>query len=390
MTCDSTEFIEVLMIQAYSHEVRLVCSQTACHFFCFDFGGDAKMVDFKRLPAKFVPRRGFTLIELLVVIAIIAILIALLLPAVQQAREAARRTQCKNNLKQIGLALHNYHDVFQTFPIGARGTAEGLYGTNFWAGLFPYVDQAPMFNLLNFNGPSTSYPYGPAGFCGGPCVAASTNGTNLSGVRFVFMNCPSNPQANMVAPFGNAAGGIAIADYAGIAGTVGNFGTFVDSRSYGDANGATYGSINLGGFFKQNGITRIRDMTDGTTNVIAIGEQSDYCVDSTGARFDCRAGGGNHNLGFFMGPGGMSNTTPDRQFGLTSINVPVGTKRFSVASPVPGVYNGGDNTPVQSIHVGGAHVLLADGSTRFISDNVNFDTFRGLTVRDDGLTLGEW
>ena len=86
--------------------------------------------------------RGFTLIELLVVIAIIAILIALLLPAVQQAREAARRTQCKNNLKQIGLAFHNYHDVYNTFPVGSRewvGTGGTSWGQSWWLSMLPYM-----------------------------------------------------------------------------------------------------------------------------------------------------------------------------------------------------------------------------------------------------------
>ncbi len=98
-------------------------------------------------------QRGFTLIELLVVIAIIAILIALLLPAVQQAREAARRTQCKNNLKQIGLSLHNYHDVYNSFPNGTVSTSAGNWGISWWARVLPYVDQAPLYNqrIINWN-----------------------------------------------------------------------------------------------------------------------------------------------------------------------------------------------------------------------------------------------
>lgn len=98
--------------------------------------------------------RGFTLIELLVVIAIIAILIALLLPAVQQAREAARRTQCKNNLKQIGLALHNYSDVFGSFPIGVNSSFPGGWGVSFWVGLLPYVEQGNVYSQMSFDGPS--------------------------------------------------------------------------------------------------------------------------------------------------------------------------------------------------------------------------------------------
>ena len=97
-------------------------------------------------------RRGFTLIELLVVIAIIAVLIALLLPAVQQAREAARRTQCKNNLKQMGLALHNYHDTYNGFPNGNIASAAGGWGMSWYMRILPYVDQAPVFNKLTFSG----------------------------------------------------------------------------------------------------------------------------------------------------------------------------------------------------------------------------------------------
>ena len=106
-----------------------------------------------RVQRPFSKYRGFTLIELLVVIAIIAILIALLLPAVQQAREAARRTQCKNNLKQLGLAFHNYHDTFTLFPIGVQsaGPNAGHYGPSFYAGILPYLEQANVYNRLTFN-----------------------------------------------------------------------------------------------------------------------------------------------------------------------------------------------------------------------------------------------
>src|SRR5512135_2886366 len=109
-------------------------------------------------------RHGFTLIELLVVIAIIAVLVALLLPAVQQAREAARRSQCKNNLKQIGLALHNYHDIANRFPaaiIGSgranaqtappRGVGPTVVNTTGWVAMLPQLDQAPLYNNYNFS-----------------------------------------------------------------------------------------------------------------------------------------------------------------------------------------------------------------------------------------------
>src|SRR6188768_3507660 len=113
-------------------------------------------------------KSGFTLIELLVVIAIIAILIALLLPAVQQAREAARRTQCKNHLKQMGLALHNYHDAHQVFPPGATSCipcaayqTDGRTGHALYADILPYMDQAPLYNRLNWVIPGYAY-YSPS------------------------------------------------------------------------------------------------------------------------------------------------------------------------------------------------------------------------------------
>ena len=129
-------------------------------------------------------KSGFTLIELLVVIAIIAILIALLLPAVQQAREAARRTQCKNNLKQYGLALHNYHDTFGRFAIGGTNWAGNRIG---WQGrILPYVDQAPLYNGIDFNGVNT--------------FDQTISGNVLSRTRLPHLNCPSDPIGNGTMP----------------------------------------------------------------------------------------------------------------------------------------------------------------------------------------------
>jgi prepilin-type N-terminal cleavage/methylation domain-containing protein len=136
-------------------------------------------------------RRGFTLIELLVVIAIIAILIALLLPAVQQAREAARRTQCRNNLKQLGLALHNYHDNYQMFPPGNVSSSVGGWGASWYMRILPFVDQAPLYNRLTFSGAQHGWTgalptstYGPEG---------DANGAALNGITLNFALCPSSP-----------------------------------------------------------------------------------------------------------------------------------------------------------------------------------------------------
>ena len=326
-----------------------------------------------------VPRKSkaFTLIELLVVIAIIAVLIALLLPAVQQAREAARRTQCKNNLKQLGLALHNYHDVFNRFPIGSNNTRAGGWGNPFWVGVLPYVDEAPMYNKWDMNSGHIGWIDGNA-----------TNGALVNGKQMGKWFCPSSPLRELGSARGNAPGGIAIPCYAGNAGTSGAFGTFNETRVR--SNG--YGTTGLGGFFTQMDCHGINKMTDGTTNVIAIVEQSDWVLNQNNLaeRIDVRSsggGGGTGSIGYGW-PMGSANAN-DRQYGLTTVLLPAGTKR--VPRNAAG-YNddGGSNYPVQSAHVGGSHVLLGDGSVRFISDNLDFNTFRKLLTRDDGQVVGEF
>ncbi len=189
--------------------------------------------------------RGFTLIELLVVIAIIAILIALLLPAVQQAREAARRTQCKNNLKQLGIALHNYHDTFNCFPpahirtqsaVPANGTLTGWRGFSVHSMLLPYIEQAPLYSSIDFN----TYFDGSAG-------NNTARRTPLQAFR-----CPSDSPFKASVEIGNN-------NYPACMGP--NFGQYV--TPVGVRNG----------MFNFDVTTRMRDIVDGTTNTIAFGEQ---------------------------------------------------------------------------------------------------------------------
>ncbi len=191
--------------------------------------------------------RGFTLIELLVVIAIIAILIALLLPAVQQAREAARRSTCKNNLKQIGLALHNYHDTHRVFPPGSI-SQHGWLSTTF---ILPFIDQAPLYQAIKPNGP-----------------IVLTNAIILARVRTVLPAylCPSSadPDASK-----NSSAQVRVA---GIQYPIG-LSNYLAIDGNGDLR-CNYGLSSFNGIFYQNSKTKIRDITDGTSNTVMFTERS--------------------------------------------------------------------------------------------------------------------
>ncbi len=324
------------------------------------------------MKTKDIRRQGFTLIELLVVIAIIAILIALLLPAVQQAREAARRSSCKNNMKQIGLALHNYHDAYSTFPIGARG----LNGPNWRAALLPYIDQAPAYNLIDFE-------------------SGNFKGNNYSNLdvlrtlRVANYRCPSS--THEMASSGtvsdsndNTLQGMRI-DYAGIAGAhpaPGGATACGSSTAY----GLNYYCDN--GLLAPHSVFRIRDVTDGSSNTIITAEQSGL-VNNT----DMRA---NYHGGWY---GMASNHTKpskvtgsDGTFygaGTTSVRYPINSSWKSGApSGADNSYDG--NTIINSFHTGGVHVALADGAVRFISENIDFTTLTQLCARNDGEVIGEF
>jgi len=224
--------------------------------------------------------RGFTLIELLVVIAIIAVLISLLLPAVQQAREAARRTQCKNNLKQLGLAMHNYHDSYNQFPPGYVFDPNRAVGTqnpgNIWgwiAFLLPMMDQTTVYNQCNFG----------KGFGGGlDSNGAQTASTSTASPVVVgpdlqviaALRCPTDRGLPNTFYRGTAAGTIVVgarSNYVGVNGASNSTGGFLDialplatGTSITGADGGTFGG---------NSRVGIRDMLDGTTNAVVAGEK---------------------------------------------------------------------------------------------------------------------
>jgi len=338
-------------------------------------------------------RRAFTLIELLVVIAIIAVLVALLLPAVQQAREAARRSQCKNNLKQTGLALHNYHDTYNNFPNGNVASRDangnGGWGISWYIRILPYLDQAPVYNRINFSGVH------PGWSCCGDATGQA-NGDVIRGIRFPTTVCPSSSLSDLRDSGG---GNTEHPHYYGIMGaTDGNGFTNAPNRTANCCgccgNQAATGTVTAGGMLGPLTSRKIRDVTDGTTNCIIVGESSDFVLNAAGGPKTADVQGvhgmlmGSPNLTSVEGaPGG----TFERQFNLTTVRYSPNAPAINNNTAWPGIDdNFGINKPLNSPHTGGIHVLLCDGAVRFVSDNINMFTLRCLCTRDDGNQTGEF
>jgi len=334
-------------------------------------------------------RSAFTLIELLVVIAIIAILIALLLPAVQQAREAARRTQCKNNLKQLGLALHNYHDVFNTLPYGARHSASNdNWGSSFFLSLLPYVEQANAYgrvNLDNWPGWVTNFPvYNNLDIPGYSCPSSALpKWRERDGVKLLISSYIGIAGVSLgAAPADTNADGLLDGTNITIAGRIG-------------ADGATASVVaKSNGTLHYNSSVNFKDIRDGSSNTMVIGEQSDFGANDSDIR-------GNWDWGSWMGCAqcqninGQSGAVPGdlRTTGITTLhpNWRIGAKpnRNSHAYLGAGL-EGPGNTPLQSAHTGGVQIVLGDGSVRFLSNNIDLGVAFNLADRRDGNTIGEF
>ncbi len=313
-------------------------------------------------------RRGFTLIELLVVIAIIAILIALLLPAIQQAREAARRTQCKNNMKQIGIAIHNYHDIHKGFPIGSfnlwsnSSVASGLN----WRGLIlPQMEQATLYNQLDF---TTS-----ANFRGN----SMTGNDVLRNFRLEAYGCPSSVLKDFIGSNNTMVQNI---HYVGISGAAQNV-PGPDSTA-GTRDCGHGWSCNNGTLAPNEGF-RIRDVTDGTSNTMIVAEQSGLVA------------GQNRTSNYYGGWFGTRHANPITatscgdlwqtgtscvRFVLNSDTVQFGASEAMYRS----------NTILNSMHTGGINALLADGSVRFLPDAISLENLKRLSCRYDGDTISSF
>jgi prepilin-type N-terminal cleavage/methylation domain-containing protein len=339
-------------------------------------------------------RRGFTLIELLVVIAIIAILIALLLPAVQQAREAARRTTCKNNAHQIGLALHNYHDAFNRFcpalvSSGRCGQAGSwtpesatecpatrpVLNTTGWVLLLPYLDQAPMYNRYNFNVCSSQD-------CGSTMRTPSgTDAINqaIYSQKVPVFNCPSDPID--MAQFNNVPGTNAF--YSSNGARRSNYFFAAGDLEDRSASWSVYGTRLGQGAFGNDGAARIGDITDGPSQTIIVGE-SKQRGKGTAATSTTET----TSYGPYWGAGLHTcchGRTPQNDIRFT-VNGRYNNDP-SVASSPALQYAWGFG----SHHVGGAHFLLGDGAVRFISDNIDYIAiFQWLNRIHDKRVVGEF
>ncbi len=320
---------------------------------------------------------GFTLIELLVVIAIIAVLIALLLPAVQQAREAARRSSCKNNLKQYGLALHNYHDVYGRFPIAGQNWGNPHLGWQ--VRILPFADQAPLFNAVNFSSPNA--------------YNALLNGKELRRHQVPYAICPSDASGDVDANWAQASYGGCLGSQRtpSADGACNLFMTpvvhYADSNPP-NANDLGGGDHDHGNADRKLGIAgvfgrllaekiAVEDIVDGTTNTIMVGEILPACNDH-------RSGWWDYN--------GMGNAHASTSVPLNTMNTC--QKPYTPITPqypaCTNMNNWNLSWGFRSAHVGGAQFLLADGSVRFISQNIDYNTYQNIGTRNDGKVVGEF
>jgi prepilin-type N-terminal cleavage/methylation domain-containing protein/prepilin-type processing-associated H-X9-DG protein len=287
-------------------------------------------------------RAGFTLIELLVVIAIIAVLIGLLLPAVQKVREAANRSKCQNNLKQIGLALHAYHDVYRAFPPGGS-TFAGTAGNSFHVYILPFIEQEALYHRFNLN---QTYNAGNL---------TSGNMSNRNLVPQVYL-CPSQ---SVRIGFG-ADTDWSVVHYVGNMGPHGTnpeTGAPYDWRANASQNGYALQGV-LGAGTK----VALTDITDGTSNTLLVGELS---------------------------WGTPSNPVPYRGWNRgcgndTSSYGCIGCRNVAYSINNPASLNGGNDLAFGSLHTGGANFVFCDGAVHFLSENTDLGVLMSTASRNGG------
>lgn len=271
-------------------------------------------------------QRGFTLIELLVVIAVIGLLIALLLPAVQQAREAARRCTCKNQMHQFALALHNYHDAHTILPPGSLVLGPSFMTMSGWgwgAMLLPYYEQTPLYSQLNFNA--------------GTAVGGNRS---LIGVRLGIMQCPSDPQPDQLT---------------------------VQIPSHPDTAIATGNYVGCEGMLSAMSNVRFGHVTDGLSQTLLLGERE-----------------------FLPSVNGSLSYTSAWSGIVSESDVYVFDSLPHVAATATQRLNSQGATAFSSRHTGGVHFALGDGAVRFLSESIDGDVFQALGTGRGGEVIGEF
>jgi type II secretory pathway pseudopilin PulG len=290
------------------------------------------------------------LIELLVVIAIIAVLVALLLPAVQAAREAARRSTCKNNLKQIGLAIHNFADAYNQLPPGAVLQPGGINQGSVYVYLLPYLEQSTLYNAYNLSQTNIDNATLPG------------TSTPIGSTVLPTLVCPSESRPSQY--FGFAAhnyaasrGPTALFDNPACLCTTFQWTPLVEAP-LDDPN-------NFAGPFTRVGTrARFADVTDGLTNTIFFGEVRAACSEHA--------------------QNGWATTNNGNGYCSTLIPINFNTCNANAADPCNRPCNWTTEVGFKAAHVGGAHFLLGDGSVRFLSENINFLTYQYLGAKNDG------
>ena len=371
---------------------------------------------------------GFTLVELLVVIAIIGILIALLLPAVQAAREAARRMTCSNNMKQLGLAMHTYHDAYQAFPSASTGEpGQNSEGTGMWnlylhgnwrVAIMPYIEQMAVFDRVR---PGRNYSDHSTGQ--GKMIEGSHTNEVLWNLVIPCQRCPSSAEEALKPStffWGTGSGDRmqqwidyqAVSGAIDIAGAGGVFTDAVDPKGRGVAAvgtlfGATHcaragynGVIAANGMFCISEWRSMADASDGTSNTIFLAEVSkNYTVETPTGNiiYDVRPYYcGTYHGDNFNVPLGMWTSSPGTPICSVTIAYSINGKRIAafdneILNPAQGdlgpTPNLIPNTPVSSNHTGGAQVALGDGSVRFLSDTTDRAVLMRLGCSDDGQSV---